>query len=593
MQDRPITVAHVTHEAIEQLGGIGTVLEGLITSPVYQRAVGRSILVGPLHDWSPRGDGMSRLGPSGVRVRYSGPDRLDPEGLGAVLRPIELAFNTPLVLGVREYVNHLQGGARGEAEVLLIDITAIEARRLQEFKHLLFSTFGLDCQRYESDWGFEEYCRLALPAWHALMAVIPPDQLPAVLISHEFMGMCSALHAAADPLRRMRTVFHAHECSTARGIVESHPGHDTAFYPAMRRAMAKGVHVAGVFGDQSQNPRHALISLAHRLDATLAVGDETAHEMRFLSTEMERSNVRVCYNGVPSVAIDEATQRRSRALVDAWAERAIGFKPDYLFTHVTRPVISKGLWRDLAVCTQMERALRDEGKRALFLLLTCGAKPRTVDDVRSMKARYRWPDDHHEGYPDVTGPETEPWRMIQIYNNPGRIGSGAVRAVLVNQFGFSPETLGEDAPEGLSTADLRRAADVEFGMSVYEPFGIAQLEPLHAGAICVPSSVCGCTGFALRGLQEMGVEADGFGPLVVADYTTLDHPKPESMSQAERDAHELRVTKDLGARLLERLPRTPAERGALLMQGGELASRMGWDRVCEEMFLPALRDILA
>ncbi|TVQ62994.1 MAG: hypothetical protein EA379_04650 [Phycisphaerales bacterium] len=592
MQDRPITVAHVTHEAIDQLGGIGTVLEGLITSPVYQRAVDRSILIGPLHDWSPSGDALARLGPHGTRVRYSGPDGLDPEGLGAVLRPIELAFNTPMVLGVREYVNHLQGGTRGEAEVLLIDITATDKRRLQEFKHLLFTRFGLECHRYENDWGFEEYCRLALPAWHALMALIPPNRFPAVLISHEFMGMCTALHAAADPHRRLRTVFHAHECSTARAIVESHPGHDTAFYPAMRRAMKRGLHVQGVFGDQSNNPRHALISRAHRLDATLAVGDETANEMRFLSPEMQRANVRVCYNGVPSAPIDDAAQRDSRRRVDEWAERALGFRPDYLLTHVTRPVISKGLWRDLAVCANMERALRDEGKRALYLLLTCGARPRSLEDVRSMRERYGWPDDHHEGYPDVTGPETEPWRMIQVYNNPGRIGSGAVHAVLVNQFGFSPETLGDDAPEGLSTTDLRRAADVEFGMSVYEPFGIAQLEPLHAGAICVPSSVCGCTGFALRGLAEMGIEQSAYAPMLVGDYTTLDHASHETMSQAERDAHELEVSRDIATSLLQRLPRSAKERAALREQGGALAARMGWDRVCEEMFLPALREIL-
>ena len=37
--------------------------------------------------------------------------------------------------------------------------------------------------------------------------------------------------------------------------------------------------------------------------------------------------------------------------------------------------------------------------------------------------------------------------------------------------------------------------DVEFGMSIYEPFGISQLEPLTFGGICVISSVCGCAGF--------------------------------------------------------------------------------------------------
>src|SRR6185295_3796902 len=74
----------------------------------------------------------------------------------------------------------------------------------------------------------------------------------------------------------------------------------------------------------------------------------------------------------------------------------------------------------------------------------------------------------------------------------------AIKSVLVNQFGFSKERLDADAPAELTTADLRRAADVELGMSTYEPFGIAQLEPLHAGAICVTSTVCGCMGLVRR-----------------------------------------------------------------------------------------------
>ena len=43
--------------------------------------------------------------------------------------------------------------------------------------------------------------------------------------------------------------------------------------------------------------------------------------------------------------------------------------------------------------------------------------------------------------------------------------------------------------------DIRKGSDVEFGQSIYEPFGIAQLEPLTFGAICVFSNVCGCAGF--------------------------------------------------------------------------------------------------
>jgi len=41
---------HVTHEAVRKVGGIGAVLQGLVTAKTYRAAVDRIILVGPLVD---------------------------------------------------------------------------------------------------------------------------------------------------------------------------------------------------------------------------------------------------------------------------------------------------------------------------------------------------------------------------------------------------------------------------------------------------------------------------------------------------------------------------------------------------------------
>ena len=38
------TVVHVTHEAIQKIGGIGAVLQGLLTSPVYLQEQVRQVL---------------------------------------------------------------------------------------------------------------------------------------------------------------------------------------------------------------------------------------------------------------------------------------------------------------------------------------------------------------------------------------------------------------------------------------------------------------------------------------------------------------------------------------------------------------------
>ena len=50
------TAVHVTHEAIQKIGGIGAVLHGLLTSKVYLEQVPRNILVGPF--WP--GDGLTK-----------------------------------------------------------------------------------------------------------------------------------------------------------------------------------------------------------------------------------------------------------------------------------------------------------------------------------------------------------------------------------------------------------------------------------------------------------------------------------------------------------------------------------------------------
>ena len=183
------TLAHVTHEAVEKIGGIGTVLEGLLTSPVYQRHVRRSILVGP-GSGRIEADPADRLGTGGT-VLYSGVDGTDTLNVGPKLRPIELAFGVSILYGRRTYA--IPGDERtGEAEVLLIDVYRANRERLGVFKHRLYERFGLDSLRYENDWGYEEYIRLAEPAFYALTALLGDDELPCVLLAHEFMGLPAA-----------------------------------------------------------------------------------------------------------------------------------------------------------------------------------------------------------------------------------------------------------------------------------------------------------------------------------------------------------------------------------------------------------------
>ncbi len=586
----PFTLAHVTHEAIEKMGGIGTVLEGMMTSAVYQQAVRRSILIGPMggsHLESP----LKRLGPH-VNIRYSSVDHIDFDGLGRKFHPIQWAFGVHIAYGIRTYEkNH--HNREGSAEVLLIDVSRPDREQLAIFKMRLWEQFGLDARRYEHDWGFEEYCRLAEPAFYALSALVPASELPCIIFSHEFMGLCTALKAVMDGGDAFRTVFHAHECATARRLTEHHPGHDTAFYNLMRQGAAKGMFVEDVFGDQSGFMRHALVSRAHRLDAIVAVGDPTAEEMRFLNAETNSDKVRLVYNGLPAFYSDFDEETRSRQLVNEWAQRVIGYAPDVLMTHVARPVISKGFWRDLKVISHLDAALGGEGRTGLLVILSCGAPPRSMAEVNRMAGEYGWPWHHREGYPDLAGPELEIFQLIRQFN----AGHTNVKVMLVNQFGWSRAALGDAAHEDMTFATLRQAADVEFGQSIYEPFGIAQLEPLGSGAICVASSVCGCVTSYQHVVNRLGDRARSYPNVIVADYTRLDRPmnldELRAMTQQQRDRIEERVARQVAAELHRRLPRDEDQRRRLLQTGRELADGMSWDTVMAEGMIPLLSEIAA
>ncbi len=583
---RPLTIAHVTHEAVVHMGGIGTVLQGLLTSPDYLAAVNRSILIGPLWDTGPVDDVNSRLGGDGAKVLYSSLDNHDPAGFGAKLRPIELAFGVRAVYGTRVFQDAVDPNRHETAEVLLFDLHAADTRRVNEFKAILFERFHIECHPFDHNGDFEQWVRIAQPAYAALVALTEDNQLPGVLISHEYMGMPAALAATLDPAQRFRTLFHGHECTSARHVVEYHPGHDAAFYPEMHRALAAGESIEDVFGSQRNNYRHQLVSRAHHLDGIIAVGDETANELRFLNPQMHEANVRLCYNGAPGPVTSIEDKLASRKRVLDWLEPLLGFRPNHLLTHVTRPVISKGLWRDLAVCEELDKILCAQGEKAAYLLLTCGAQPRTYEDVTKMNAEYGWPAQHRDGYPDAVGPEVELCCAAAEFNESAH----SVRAIVVNQFGFTKETIGASAPEGLCLQDLRRAADAEFGLSTYEPFGISPVEPIHAGAVAVVTAISGCAGFMHRAAGDLGIDPAAHPCFLVGEFVYPDVAATDFDAAALKKVENVECAR-IAKALATKLPRTTAERAACLEAGQKLAHEMSWDRVCQREFLPALREL--
>jgi hypothetical protein len=304
------TVVHVTHEAIQKIGGIGAVLHGLLTSRAYLQFAPRNILVGPF--WPSDASGEQRLGPQG-EVLYSSLDQLYRSPLAARFREIEQQFGVGIVYGRRKFVDK-EAGVTSTPEILLIDVSRYDHSKISIFKYDLWKTFGIASAQYEHIWDYEQYLRLAQPAiacLHALGACSDPS--PCMILSHEYMGMPTALAAIMEGEKsNFRTAFYAHEVATMRRLVEHNPGHDTMFYNVMRAAVPAGHFVEDVFGPQDGYYKHSLVKASRHCDAIFAVGDYVQKEIRFLGPDFTHVQSQVVYNGVPCWKISVPEKMASR-----------------------------------------------------------------------------------------------------------------------------------------------------------------------------------------------------------------------------------------------------------------------------------------
>lgn len=576
------TIAHVTHEAVQKVGGIGAVLQGLLTSKAYQGAEQRTILVGPLFPV----DGQGRLGPTG-EVLYSSLDGITKHPMSEALERVRRDFHVGIVYGHLTYTDP-HSGDRVSPEVVLIDTARMDLARVNAFKGDLWTTYGIASNRYESSWEYDLYTKLAPPAIAVLRALGTVDHgNECIILAHEFMGMPTALAGKLDRSGQFRAIFYAHEVASMRRIVEGHPGHDVTFYNVLSSAMENNRHVEAVFGDQHSYYRHALVDASRFCDRIFAVGAYVVKELRFMSPAFADVNIDTVYNGIPAEQISLEERRVSQDRLKNYAQILLGDRPDYVFTHVTRLVVSKALWRDLRVLERLEPAFRAAGKSAVLFVLSTEVPSRRPEDVRKMERYWKWPVAHREVDPDLSHGEALFYQGVQEFNARAR----NIKVVYVNQFGWERAVCGERMPADMSFADIRRGSDLEFGQSIYEPFGIAPLEPLTFGSICVVSEISGCAGFA----REV-IGGEDVNNLIVADYTDLGG---QQMSEAEllaisrewRDAHEARVADQLAGRILAALPRDDAAAKALLTKGYEIARQLSWEVVASEYVLPGIESV--
>lgn len=582
-------LVHATHEAGIKVGGIGAVLDGLLGAVAYNQQVQRTVLVGPMNGRD--SVEMERLvSPrNGLTIRYSSLHaRFDgvPEAQRAALQQVEQTFAVALLYGVRRFGNYSH-------EVLLVDVTNPNRQQMDRFKFDVWQHYGLDCARYDGNPEFNHYMTIAPPLFAALKAIeadqgLAPRQK--YLLAHEWLGMPVVFAAQLTEPGQWYTVFYAHEMATARVLIEGHGGHDTRFYNALAKAKAWNLSLEGLFGNQDSFFKHAILKQAAQCDNIFAVGDLVVDELRFLGGEVGRANIDLVYNGVPAFTISLLEKLEAKRRLQKYCENLLGYIPDYVFTHVTRLVLSKALWRDLRVLEHLDGMLRQTGKRAvLFTLSTSLPTGRRSEWVQAWEAQYGWPIGHRADNGDLLDLEV-PFFFTGV--EPFNQRANASQVVLVNQFGWSRDRCGQRMPAEMEFMDIRKGSDLEFGQSIYEPFGIAQVEPLSFGALCCVSNVCGCVGFLQRVVEQVLQDPN----VVLADYVGL----PASywlgspydalqIDQGTRDWIEASNSAATARTIFERLPKTNDDLQRLLERGQAVARQMSWEVVVQDYLLPGLQ----
>ena len=573
-------VVHATHEAGVKVGGIGAVLAGLLSSEVYNRAVHRTVLIGNYDAQDELEWERLRAPRNGLTIHYHTREGIVnvPDALAYGFHEVQLQHSVSILYGSRRFGN-------SEHEVLLVDSSQAKFEPINDLKSYLYARHGLHSQRYEGEPEFDRFMSGAVASIHALQALLGHFSKGALFIAHEWLGLPALFAAERYMLGQFRTVFYAHETATVRSIIENHSGHDVRYYNAQRIGLTMGASLEQVFGDQTHYFKHALLRAALSLDGVFAVGDLVKEELQFLEPATRYKQIDLVYNGVPSTPLSLAQKQKSKRLLQEYAQTLHGFSPTWVFSHVTRLISSKGIWRDMQVMQRIDEGLAERGESAIFYLLsTVQPTGRRSEDVYRWEAEYGWPVHHRGDNGDLIAYEWEYYQSVQQFNRSAK----ASRIVFVNQFGWSRDRCGTRMPAEMEFMDLRYGSDVEFGQSVYEPFGIAQVEPLSFGALCILSTACGCLGF----IRDAG--GGDLPNIIVGDYLYLpewvrsDLTSILELNKTLRDVIEMRVAHQVAEQLIERLPRTPDVLQERLRKGYELSTRMSWDVVVQDYLLPAM-----
>jgi hypothetical protein len=573
---------HITHEVVHKIGGIGSVIDGLCTADNYKSFFDHTLLYGPLFSYS--GDVFSRLGKGG-EVLYSNHDSYDANNYHDLFMDIITKHNIDIVFGKRTLVNEFNINKINTVDIVLIGISKMRIKDVDSFKHKLWEKYGIESDRY-SDWDYEQYLRIAIP-YLEILDILHPNLTHCFHFSHEYMGVPSALTVGLyeKPGVQHKTIFYAHEISPCRVVVEKNPGHDISFYNILQNNKARGRSFEDEYGNQRNSYRAELVKRSAGFDYIFAVSDIIKEEYKYFIPDIDEKKIKVVNNGIPIHYISHDEKLKSRNILQEYINNLFNFTPDIIFTHVTRLVVSKGIWRDITFLYLLDESFQQHGLKGAYILLsTLIGTGRDPSIISSLEKEYGWPIIHHGGWPDLVGPENDIYNFLALFNARSR----SIKGIFLNQFGFNRRKCGERVPEEAKFSDLRTGSDAEFGFSIYEPFGIAQLETLPFGGIAALSSSCGCSCFIEKSLSTYNGKhykifdfiSGTEGRKEISDLTKIT---TDQRFQLERELFQ-HSAKDF----FQILPKNDSERLGLLDAIQEKLEILGWESIVSNVNFSSL-----
>ncbi|MFH1653226.1 MAG: hypothetical protein ABIE74_04130 [Pseudomonadota bacterium] len=577
-----MTIAiHVSHEATNKIGGIGSVLHGLIVAKKYKTIFPRTLLYSPLFN---RDTGLSLKLGKDSDVLYSSLDQFDKGMWGETFSNIEKKYGVHIVYGKKRFYKENSKRKYETVDIVAVDIWDMYPDVVNRFKYQLWEHFKIESNLYQNDNDYEQYLRIGVVLRDIYEALYGKNE-KAALFSHEYMGMPSALAFQIDKIEGRgkddKTIFYAHEVSTARVVVENHPGHDFTFYNILNKDAKSGISLEEEFGSFSNYSRNELVKLASELDFVFAVSDIVKDEFLYLCPDADKKKIKTVFNGIPRENVSFRDKKSSIKIIGEYCKDLFGFVPDHVFTHVTRLVVSKALWRDIRLLYHLDEFFRRKNKKGFFVLLsTLVGNGRNATDIENMESEYGWPVVHKEGWPDLISQEVDIYRYLEIFNAKSK----AIKGIFINQFGFDHARTGKRVPKKASILSLRLASDVEFGMSIYEPFGIAQLETLPYGGIPVLSAACGCASILQKTMPKDEYLVINFAD-VPKSFKKRFKSKDDfiNATKEERDSIETQICENSAKRLFDLLPNDNKDRKKRFKLSKELSKALDWEHVAERI----------